>query len=102
MTKRTKQRCEAQPLVTQLNAWAHHTMGGARPWLTPYVPRVRRWGIMRLVRAVLHVRGRIVCDHRLSISQILLNPADPRARGLVPGLFALLGAEHVVVNVGKT
>jgi hypothetical protein len=102
VTKRHKKRFAAQQMVTQLNALAHNTIVWARQWLAPYVPRMRRWGIMRMVRDVFHVSGQIVFDHRQRISQILLNPADPLARGLAPGLFALLGAEHVVVNLGKT
>jgi hypothetical protein len=102
VTKRNKKRFEAPQIVTQLNALAHNTMVGARHWLTPYVPSVRSWGIMRMVRDVFHVSGQIVFDHRQSISQIRLNPADPLARGLAPGLFALLGSEHIAVNLGQT
>ena len=102
MTKRHKKRFEAQQMVTQLHALAHNTMVWARQWLSPYVPRVRSWGIMRMVRDVFHVSGTIVFDHRQSISQIILNPADPFAKGLAPGLFALLGSEFIVVNLGKT
>lgn len=102
VTKRNKKRFEAQQIVTQLNALAHNTIVWARQWLTPYVPSVRSWGIMRMVRDVFHVSGQIVFDHRQSISQIRLNPADPLARGLAPGLFALLGSEHIAVNLGQT
>jgi hypothetical protein len=101
VTKRNKKRFEAQQMVTQLNALAHNTIVWARQWLAPYVPRVRRWGIMRMVRDVFHVSGQIVFDHRQRISQIMLNRADPLAKGLAPGLFALLGSEHIVVNLGK-
>jgi hypothetical protein len=101
-TKRHKKRFAAQQMVTQLNALAPNTIVWARQWLTPYVPRMRGWGIMRMVRDVLHMSGQIVFDHRQSISQILLNPADPLAKGLAPGLFALLGSEFIVVNLGKT
>jgi hypothetical protein len=102
VTKRNKKRFAAQQMVTQLNALAHNTIVWARQWLTPYVPRMRGWGIMRMVRDVFHMSGQIVFDHRQSISQILLNPADPLAKGLAPGLFALLGSEFIVVNLGKT
>jgi hypothetical protein len=102
VTKRQKKRCEAQQSVTQLNALAHHTIGWARQWLTPSVPSVRSGGIMRMVREVLHVSGQSVFDHRQSSSQIRLNPADPLARGLAPGLFALLGSEHIAVHLGQT
>jgi hypothetical protein len=101
MTNRNKKRFEAQQLVPQLNALAHHTIGWARQGLTPYVPSVRGWGIMRLVRDVFHVRGQIVFDHQQRISQIMLNPADPLAKGLAPGLFALLGSEHIAVTLGE-
>ncbi len=85
----------------QLNALAHNTIVWARQWLTPYVPRVRSWGIMRRIRDVFHVSGKIVFDHRQHIAQIVLNPADPLAKGLAPGLFALLGSEFIVVNLGE-
>jgi hypothetical protein len=102
MTTRNKKRFEAQQLVPQLHALAHNTIVWARQWRSPYVPRVRSWGIMRMVRDVFHVSGKIVFDHRQSISQIILNPADPFAKGLAPGLFALLGSECIVVNLGET
>ena len=102
MTRRHTKRLAAHPMVTQLHAVAHKTIGGARHWLTPYVPRVRDWGIRRLVRDVFQVGGQIVFDHRQRLSQMRLNPTDPLAKGLAPGLFALLGAEHVVVNLGET
>ena len=101
MSKRNKKRFEAQQVVIQLNALAHNTIVWARQWLTPYVPRMRGWGIMRMVRDVFHVSGQIVFDHRQQISQILLNPADPLAKGLAPGLFALLGSEFIAVTLGQ-
>jgi len=60
----------------------------ARQWLTPSVPRVRAWGLMRMVREVVHGSGQIVFDHRQRISPLLRNPADPLANGLAPGWFA--------------
>jgi hypothetical protein len=101
VTKRNKKRFEAQQMVTQLNALAHNTIVWARQWLSPYVPRIRQWGIMRMVRDVFHGSGQIVFDHRQSIAHIMLNPADPLAKGLAPGLFALLGAEHIAVTLGE-
>ena len=54
-----------------------------------------------LVRDVFHGSGQLVFDHRQSISQIMLNPADPLAKELAPGLFALLGAEPIAVTLGE-
>jgi hypothetical protein len=102
MTKRNKKRFAAQQMLTQLNALAHNTIVWARQWLTPYVPTVRRWGIMRLVRDVFHVSGRIAFDHGRGISHIMLNAADPLAKRLVTGLRALLESEHIAVTLGQT
>lgn len=102
ITKRNKKGFVAQQMVTQLNALAHNTIVWARQWLTPYVPTVKRWGILRMVRDVFHVSGRLVFDHWQSISSILLNPADPLAKGLAEGLGALLKSAHIAVTLGES
>ena len=81
VTNRHKKRCAAPQMVTQRNALAHNTMVWARQWLTPSVPSVRSGGIMRMGREVFHVSGQIVFDHRQRITQIMLNQADPLAKG---------------------
>jgi hypothetical protein len=101
MTKRNKKRFAAQQMVTQLNALAHKTMGWARHWLTAYCPRLRRWGIVRLVRDVFHMSGQMVFDHRQRMAQIILNRADPLAKDLVTGLRVLLESEHIAVTLGE-
>jgi hypothetical protein len=101
MTKRNKKRFAAQQMVTQLNALAHNTIVWARQWLLPYCPILRRWGIVRMVRDVFHVGGRLGFDHRHGISHILLNAGDPLAKGLVTGLRALLESEHIAVTLGE-
>ena len=101
MTKHNKKRFAAQQMVTQLTALAHNTMVWARHWLTPYAPTLKRWGILRMVRDVCQVSGKIVFDHRHSISHIMLNAADPLAKRLVTGLRALLESEHIAVTLGK-
>jgi hypothetical protein len=101
MTKRNKKRFAAQQMVTQLNALAHNTLVWARPWLTPYCPTLRRWGIARLVHDVFHVSGQIGFAQRQRIAQISLNRADPLAKGLVTGLRVLLESEHIAVTLGE-
>ena len=101
MTKRNKKRFAAHQMVTQLTALAHNTMVWTRHWLTPYAPTLKRWGILRMVRDVCQVSGKIVFDHRHSISHIMLNAADPLAKRLVTGLRALLESEHIAVTLGK-
>lgn len=102
MTKRNKKRVAAQQMLTQLNALAHNTMVWVRQWLTPYVPTLRRWGIMRLVRDVFQVNGRLTFAHGHGVSHIMLNAADPLAKRLVTALCALLESDHIAVTLGKT
>jgi hypothetical protein len=102
MTKRHKKRFAAAQMVTQLTALAHNTLVWARHWLCPYMPRLRRWGIMRLVRDVGHISGRLGFDHQQHIVHIILNIANPLAEGISRGLTALLESEHVTVTLGET
>jgi len=79
MIKRHKKRFEAAQLVTQLTAVAHNTLMWARHGLCPSMPRLRRLGIMRLVRDVGHSSGRLGFDHQQRIVHIILNIANPLA-----------------------
>jgi len=101
LTKRNKKRFEAQQMLIQLGVLAHNTMVWTRHWLTPYVPRLKRWGIMRLVRDVCQVSGRLGFDSQQHIVHIILNAADPLAKALATGLSVLLEAEHIAVTLGE-
>jgi hypothetical protein len=101
LTKRNKKRFEAQQMLIQLGVLAHHTMVWTRHWLTPYVPWLKRWGIMRLVRDVCQVSGRLGFDSQQHIVHIILNAADPLAKALATGLNVLLEAEHIAVTLGE-
>jgi hypothetical protein len=85
MTKRKKKRCAAPQMGIPRHALAPNTMVGARHWRTPYVPTGKRWGIVRLVREVLHISGGLVCDHRRGLSHLVLNRAGPLSKGLITG-----------------
>ena len=101
LTKRNKKRFEAQQMLIQLGVLAHNTMVWTRHWLTPYVPWLKRWGIMRLVRDVGQVSGRLGFDSQQHIVHIILNAADPLAKALATGLNVLLEAEHIAVTLGE-
>jgi hypothetical protein len=101
MGKRNKKRFEAAQMVTQLTALVHNTRVWARHWLCPYVPRLRRWGILRLVRDVGHISGRLGFDPQHRLVHIVLNVADPLAEGVACGLGALLESEHIAVTLGQ-
>jgi hypothetical protein len=89
-------------MVTQLAALVHNVLVWIRDELAYHCPKLTHWGMLRLVRDVLRVHGQIVFDARHSISQIVLNQADPLTQSLLPGLSALLAAEQVAVISGET
>jgi hypothetical protein len=94
---RNKKRFEAQQMVVQLEALAHNTLVWVRRWLSPYCPRIRNWGMLRLVRDLGHITGTILFDHAGQIRQIVLNQADPVAKEASIGLASILAQEQVAV-----
>ena len=92
----------AQQMLTQLNALAHNTIVWARGWLAPHCPKLRHWGMLRMVRDVFQVSGLLVFDSIHGISHIWLNQSDPLARGSAVALRALLASKHVAVSLGET
>jgi len=102
LTKRSKKRSEAQQMVVLLGALAHNVIVWARHWLAPYEPKVRRYGLKRMVRDVFHVSGFLVHSARGRLVSVVLNQQAPLVRGLARSLDVLLRPSHVAVNWGQT
>jgi len=100
MTKRSKKRFEAQQMLLLLGALAHNVILWARRWLAA-VP-LQQYGILRMVRDVLHISGFLVLDAGGQIIQLVLNQAAPLAPVLVQPLRGLLAPTHIAVNLGQT
>jgi hypothetical protein len=104
-TARSKKRFEAQQMLMLLGTLAHNVVIWARGWLTQLAApatRLRRYGIMRMVRDVFHISGFLVIDGGGQIVRIVLNRAAPLAPLLVDALQGLLAPTHVAVNLGET
>jgi hypothetical protein len=101
MTKRTKKRFEAQQMLTLLGSLAHNLIVWARGWLRSGQPKLRRYGIVRMVRDVLQVSGRLVVDGVGHLVEIVLNQAAPLAPGLVAALARLLAPAHIAITLGE-
>jgi hypothetical protein len=102
VTKRSKKRFAAQQMLTLLGTLAHNVVVWAREWLAPHEPKVRRYGVKRLVRDVFHISGFLVRNVRGHIVAIVLNQRAPLVRGLTRSLAVLLRSAHVVVSWGQT
>jgi hypothetical protein len=102
LTKRNKKRFEAQQVVVALGLLAHNVVVWAREWLVARVPRLRRFGVKRLVRDVFGIGGLVTVDPQGHVDGIVLNQADRLAHHLLAALQALLAAEQIAVSLGET
>ena len=101
LTKRSKKRFEAQQMVVLLGALAHNVIVWSRQWLAPHEPKVRRYGMLRMVRDVFHISGALVRNARGRLIGVLLNQHAPLVRGLARSLDVLLRPSHIAVNWGE-
>jgi len=103
ITKRNKKRFAAQQMLMLLGTLAHNLLIWARGWLAkdPDSP-LRKVGIKRLVRDVLHTSGSVCFNEHHHICEVNLNPAAPWSKALLDPLRSLLASQHVAVNLDKT
>ena len=102
MPKRNKKRFAAQQMVCQLEVLAHNLLVWARHWLSPLCPKIAKFGMLRMVRDVLHITGIVTFDEQRNIRKIVLNSADPFARHIQTGLASILALEHIAVCLGES
>jgi len=102
MVKRQKRKVEAQDMLVLLNQLAHNVLMWARNWLSETAPKLGCFGILRLVRDLLSVSGKIEFNQRKSsIKRIIVNRAAPLVSGFFNALRALLLPQHVVIILDK-
>lgn len=88
---RRKRRLAAQEMVVLLVGLAHNLLVWLRGWLAGGDPHLGKLGIVRLVREVWAVPGRVTFRHR-RLARVNLTRAHPLARHVRRGLRALLRA----------
>jgi hypothetical protein len=90
-------------MVVYLGTLAHNVLVWARGWLAPALPRLARYGLVRLVRDILGISGFVVWDPRTGdLLRIVLNRAAPLAQDLAPAFQRLLAQDHIAVSSGET
>lgn len=100
-TKRYKKHFPAQQMLLQLEVLAHNVILWARQWLTPHCPKLHDWGIVRWVRDVLRMNGKLILNRLGQVVHIVLSDTDPLAAKLCPALAQLLAPQHVAVTLGE-
>ena len=94
-----KQRLPAQKIVVLLIQLAHNVLIWARQWLAKHAPRLRQYGIVRLIQEVWAIPGRIKLSDK-GIQRVRLRRAHPRARDVSFGFRSLLTHSHIEVVLG--
>lgn len=102
LTKRNKKRFEAQQVLVALSQLAHNVLIWARRLLAVHAPRVRDFGIKRLVRDVFGMSGVVERDAANQVRAVVLNRADPLAPHLLAALCALAAATAIPIRLGET
>lgn len=102
LTKRNKKRYEAQQMIVLLSALAHNVVMWSREWLSGESSKVKKNGVLRMVRDVFAVSGFLEMGAKESIKRIVLSSAAGWARRCINSLRALLKQQRVRVTLGET
>lgn len=100
INRRRKKRAAAQAMLTLLGTLAHNVLVWARAWLAEAEPRLKQYGLVRLLRDVLSVSGFVETDRGGVEVGVVLNRGSTLARLLAGGLRELLGEQAVTVSLG--
>jgi hypothetical protein len=90
-----KRRLAAQMVVVLLVQLAHNVLIWARRWLVAQVPRLRGYGIVRLVQQVWAVPGRVKLSE-LAVQRVRLCRSHPRARDVCCGFRPFLAKSQTL------
>jgi hypothetical protein len=102
ITKRNKKSYYGQQMVMLLGQLAHNCVVWAKRWLQEQAPKMKRYGVKRVVRDVLQVSGFVELKQNGGIRRIVINKASWLGRHCAKAFRDLLKAEHVSVILGET
>ena len=102
ITKRNKKSFQAQQMLTQFNALAHNLLIWFQQSLADTWLAISQFGLLRLIRDLLHFNGLVFFDEAHNISTLVLNSAEPFAQSLVLALRRLLSPYHIAVILDKS
>lgn len=102
IAKRNKKSYGGQQIVMLLGQLAHNVMVWVKRWLLSDAPKLKKYGVKRMVRDVMTVSGFVEVGKNEAIKRVILNSASALARHCAVALRALLKAEQVRVILGET
>ena len=99
--RRNKKGFAAQAMLLWLECLAHNVLIWAREWLAPAAPTLAGYGLLRLVRDVFCLPGRLSMDTQGGITLLLLKHTHPMAAKVAQALQKLLASQQTRVCLGE-
>lgn len=99
--RRNKKCFAGQAMLLWLEALAHNGLIWVRGGLAPTAKTVASYGLLRLVRDVLAIPGRITLDAQGHIQRLVLSEAHPLATKVLNALQTLLARKNACVCLGE-
>jgi hypothetical protein len=101
LTKRNKKRFAAQEMLVLLAQLAYNLTIWVRNLLAGQSPKLRGYGLLRMVRDVFQIDGSVHWDAKGRILAIMLNKYDPLTECFITGLEALWSLDEMCPNLGQ-
>jgi hypothetical protein len=102
MNKRNKRHWEGQQVLTLLGSLAHNLVVWSRRWLASAEPKLRQFGIKRMVRDVYHLHGRVIFNGLGQMLKIVIVVLTPLAQQVAGACRKLFGSHSILITLGKT
>jgi hypothetical protein len=99
--RRNKKCFAGQAMLLWLEALVHNVLLWARAWLSPAAPSLCRYGLLRLVRDVLAIPGRVCLDATGQMAMLILCRSHPLAARMQQALQQLLAKQKTRVCLGE-
>ncbi len=97
-----KRLLPAQKLVVLLVELVHNILIWARFWLSQHAPRLRHYGIVRLIQHVWAIAGRVKLTDQQAVVRVRLRQVHPRARDVGQGFLPLLPQRQTLVVLASS
>ena len=101
LTKRNKKRFSAQEMLILLAQLAYNLIIWIRNLLADRSPKLRRFGLLRMIRDIFHINGQVQLDAQGHILQITLNQADELAQPFFNGLTPYWPYDGTCLSLGQ-
>lgn len=101
LTKRNKKRFSAQEMLVLLAQLAFNLIIWTRNLLALHTPALQRFGLLRMVRDVFHIIGRVELNAQGRVRAITLSQAHLHAQPVVLALSSTLAQDDMALNLGQ-